>query len=70
MRFPKNVDPHIFGFVTNVHELMDASDVLISKAGGLTSSEAMAKSLPIIIIDPIPGQESRNTDLIVENGAG
>jgi processive 1,2-diacylglycerol beta-glucosyltransferase len=49
---------------------MDASDVLISKAGGLTSSEALAKSLPMLIIDPIPGQESRNTDLIVENGAG
>jgi processive 1,2-diacylglycerol beta-glucosyltransferase len=70
MCFPKNVDPYIFGFVTNVHELMDASDVLISKAGGLTSSEAMAKSLPMLIIDPIPGQESRNTDLIVEHGAG
>jgi processive 1,2-diacylglycerol beta-glucosyltransferase len=68
--FPKNVDPHIFGFVTNIHKLMDASDVLISKAGGLTSSEAMAKSLPILIIDPIPGQESRNADLIVEHGAG
>jgi len=70
MRFPNNVDAHIFGFVTNVHELMDASDILISKAGGLTSSEAMAKSLPMIIIDPIPGQESRNADLIVEHGAG
>lgn len=70
MRFPENVDPHIFGFVTNIHELMDAADVLISKAGGLTSSEAMAKSLPMLIIDPIPGQESRNTDLIVEHGAG
>jgi processive 1,2-diacylglycerol beta-glucosyltransferase len=70
MCFPKNIDPYIFGFVTNVHELMDASDVLISKAGGLTSSEAMAKSLPMLIIDPIPGQESRNTDLIVEHGAG
>jgi processive 1,2-diacylglycerol beta-glucosyltransferase len=70
MCFPKNVDPKIFGFVTNIHELMDASDILISKAGGLTSSEAMAKSLPMLIIDPIPGQESRNTDIMVEHGAG
>ncbi len=70
MCFPKNVDPRIYGFVANIHELMDASDVLISKAGGLTSSEAMAKSLPMLIIDPIPGQESRNTDVIVEHGAG
>ena len=49
---------------------MDASDLLISKAGGLTSSEAMAKSLPMLIIDPIPGQESRNADMIIEHGAG
>jgi processive 1,2-diacylglycerol beta-glucosyltransferase len=70
LRFPKNVDPHIFGFVANIHELMNASDVLISKAGGLTSSEALAKSLPMLVIDPIPGQESRNTDLIIEHGAG
>jgi processive 1,2-diacylglycerol beta-glucosyltransferase len=69
-RFPKNINTRVFGFIDNIHELMDASDVLISKAGGLTSSEAMAKSLPMLIIDPIPGQESRNTDLIVENGAG
>jgi processive 1,2-diacylglycerol beta-glucosyltransferase len=70
IRFPENISPSVFGFVTNIHELMDASDVLISKAGGLTSSEALAKSLPMLIIDPIPGQESRNTDLIVEQGAG
>jgi processive 1,2-diacylglycerol beta-glucosyltransferase len=68
--FPRNVRPMIFGFVDNIHELMDSADVLVSKAGGLTSSEAMAKSLPMLIIDPIPGQESRNTDLIVEHGAG
>jgi processive 1,2-diacylglycerol beta-glucosyltransferase len=70
MTFPKNVDPKIFGFVANIHELMDASDILISKAGGLTSSEAMAKSLPMLIIDPIPGQESRNTDIMIEHGVG
>jgi processive 1,2-diacylglycerol beta-glucosyltransferase len=68
--FPENIDPSIFGFITNVHKLMDASDILISKAGGLTSSEAMAKSLPMLIVDPIPGQESRNTDMIIEHGAG
>lgn len=70
MHFPENVHPQIFGFITNIHESMDAADVLISKAGGLTSSEALAKSLPMLIVDPIPGQESRNTDLIVEYGAG
>jgi processive 1,2-diacylglycerol beta-glucosyltransferase len=70
IHFPNNVQAHVFGFVSNIHDLMDASDVLISKAGGLTSSEALAKSLPMLIIDPIPGQESRNTDLIVEHHAG
>jgi len=70
MQFPTNIKHNIFGFVNNIHQLMDASDLLISKAGGLTSSEAMAKALPMLIIDPIPGQESRNTDLIVEYGAG
>ncbi|MDI6802809.1 MAG: glycosyltransferase [Bacteroidota bacterium] len=70
VNFPCNINPYIYGFIDNMHEFMDASDLLISKAGGLTSSEAMAKSLPILIIDPIPGQESRNTDIIVEYGAG
>lgn len=49
---------------------MDASDVLISKSGGLTSAESMAKRLPMIIVDPIPGQETRNAEMIVERGAG
>ncbi len=70
LEFPKNVTPYVYGFIDNMHEFMDASDLLISKAGGLTSAEAMAKSLPILIVDPIPGQESRNTDIIVEHGAG
>jgi processive 1,2-diacylglycerol beta-glucosyltransferase len=70
VHFPENINPKIFGFVTNIHQIMDASDILISKAGGLTSSEAMAKSLPMLIVDPIPGQESRNSDMIIEHGAG
>ncbi|MBA4312047.1 MAG: hypothetical protein C0417_05410 [Chlorobiaceae bacterium] len=70
IQFPHNIFPTIYGFVDNIHELMDASDLLISKSGGLTSSEAMAKSLPILIVEPIPGQESRNADIIVEHGAG
>ena len=70
VRMPQNINQKIFGFITNIHTLMDASDLLITKAGGLTSSEALAKSLPMLIIDPIPGQESRNTDMIIEHGAG
>jgi len=68
--FPPNVHASVFGFVDNIHELMDAADILVSKSGGLTSAEAMAKRLPMIIVDPIPGQESRNAGMIVERGAG
>lgn len=68
--FPQNVRPQIHGFVNNVHVMMEAADVLVSKAGGLTSAEAMAKRLPMLIVDPIPGQEMRNADFIVEAGAG
>lgn len=65
-----NVELRALGFVDNMHEWMDAADLLVSKSGGLTSSEALAKGLPMLIVDPIPGQESRNADLIVEHGAG
>jgi processive 1,2-diacylglycerol beta-glucosyltransferase len=70
MSTPHHVRLRVFGFVDNIYELMDASDLLISKSGGLTSAEAMAKALPMLIVDPIPGQETRNADLIIEHGAG
>jgi len=57
------------GYVNYVDKLMDASDCIISKPGGLTTSEAMAKRLPMIIVDPIPGQEDRNTEFLTNNGA-
>lgn len=60
---------HILGFVTNIQDLMGASDLMIGKAGGLTSSEAMASSLPMLIIDPIPGQEERNAEFLELAGA-
>lgn len=59
----------VFGFVNNIHELMDASDVVISKPGGLTTSEVLAKGKAMIVIDPIPGQEQRNCEYLLENGA-
>lgn len=67
---PDNVQTVVFGFVENIHELMSAADILVSKAGGLTSAEAMAMGLPMIIVDPIPGQETRNAEIIVEQRAG
>ncbi len=59
----------VFGYVDNVHELMTASDVLITKAGGVTVSEALVKGLPMLIYRPIPGQEEGNTRYLVAHGA-
>ena len=60
----------IYGYVKNMDELMEASDIMISKSGGLTSTEAMAKDLPLIILYPIPGQEFSNSEFLLRNGAG
>lgn len=66
-RWNKKVMP--FGFVDNVDVMMDASDFIITKPGGLTSSEFLSKKLPAIIMNPIRGQEDRNTEFLVNNGA-
>lgn len=58
-----------FGFVNNVDVMMDAADCIITKPGGLTTSELLAKGLPAVILEPIPGQESRNMEFLVNNGA-
>lgn len=50
----------VLGFCDNVHEFMSIADLLISKSGGLTMTEATCKKLPVLIIDPIPGQEVIN----------
>lgn len=57
-----------FGFVTNVDELMDAADCIITKPGGITTSEALSKGLPMIMMNPIPGQEDRNVEFLLNNG--
>ena len=59
----------ILPFVRIVPELMCVSDVLITKAGGLTTSEALAMELPMIIFHPIPGQEYANRDYLMRAGA-
>lgn len=58
-----------YGFVDNVDVMMDASDCIITKPGGLTTSELLAKGLPAIIMNPIRGQEDRNMEFLVNNGA-
>lgn len=60
----------ILGYTENIHEWMAASDLLISKAGGLTVSEALTSGLPMIIIRPTPGQEDGNTVYLTKAGAG
>jgi len=59
----------VFGFVDNVFDYMHASDVLLSKPGGLTSSEALAARLPMVLVRPLPGPEERNTRYLVERKA-
>lgn len=59
----------VLGFASNMHELMTVADLIITKPGGLTSSEALALGRPIMILDPIPGQEAANSDFLLEHGA-
>jgi processive 1,2-diacylglycerol beta-glucosyltransferase len=60
----------VFGFVDFMDELMAISDLLITKPGGITVSESIAMGVPMIFIEPIPGQEEANADYLVEQGAG
>jgi processive 1,2-diacylglycerol beta-glucosyltransferase len=59
----------VLGFVGNMHELMAVCDLIVSKPGGLTSSEALAMGRPLLILNPIPGQEAANSDFLLEHGA-
>jgi processive 1,2-diacylglycerol beta-glucosyltransferase len=57
------------GFTRTIERLMKAADVAVTKPGGLTTSECLAMGLPMILVNPIPGQEERNADYLLENGA-
>jgi len=59
----------VLGYTTEMDELMTAADILVGKPGGLTTSEALAKGLVPVIVNPIPGQEERNADHLLEEGA-
>ena len=56
------------GFTDQVERLMACADLVITKPGGLTTSECLAMGLPMIILAPIPGQEERNADFLLEQG--
>ena len=58
-----------FGYTKEMDELMTASDLVLGKPGGLTTSEALAKGLVFVIVNPIPGQEERNSDHLLEGAA-
>ncbi len=66
-RFRHPVVP--IGYTDDIPKLMDAATLLISKPGGLTTAEALAKGLPLIIVNPIPGQEAYNARYLLSQGA-
>jgi processive 1,2-diacylglycerol beta-glucosyltransferase len=59
---------HLVGFTSEMDAYMSAADLLVGKAGGLTTSEALAKGLVLVIVNPVPGQEERNSDHLLEAG--
>lgn len=59
---------YVYGFVDNVDVMMDAADFIITKPGGLSMSESLAKGLPAILVNPIPGHENRNLEFFLNNG--
>jgi 1,2-diacylglycerol 3-beta-galactosyltransferase len=65
-----NIPSHIYGFVTNMPDFMRAADILVTKAGPGTISEALIANLPIILYHRIPGQEEGNVSYVIDEGAG
>ena len=59
----------VLGYTNEMPDLLGAATLLLSKPGGLTTAEALARGLPIVILDPIGGQEERNSDVLLEAGA-
>jgi processive 1,2-diacylglycerol beta-glucosyltransferase len=61
---------HILEYTNSVDELMELANLIITKPGGMTTAESLSKGLPMVIVNPIPGQEMRNTDFLIEKGIG
>lgn len=62
-------DFRVFGYTSEMSDFMGAATILLSKPGGMTTAEALARGLPMVILDPIGGQEERNSDVLLEAGA-
>lgn len=58
-----------FGYTDKISLIMDASDCIVTKPGGLSVSEALSKGLPMILVNPIPGHEERNLTFLLNSGA-
>jgi processive 1,2-diacylglycerol beta-glucosyltransferase len=69
MHVPARHRARILGFTDQMDELLAVADLVVSKPGGLTTSETLARGAVMVIVNPIPGQESRNSDYLLENGA-
>jgi processive 1,2-diacylglycerol beta-glucosyltransferase len=68
VKFPERLFAQ--GFTNQVEQLMACADLIVTKPGGLTTSECLAMGLPMIVNSPIPGQEERNCDYLLEQGVG
>ncbi|MPM89097.1 Processive diacylglycerol beta-glucosyltransferase [bioreactor metagenome] len=68
----KNLDTKnllvVYGFANNMHELIEVSDLVITKPGGVTTAEVLSREKPLIIFSPIPGQESDNAEFLLNSG--
>lgn len=69
IKYNKEAYVHIFEYTNMVPELMSISNLVVTKPGGLTTSESLASGLPIVVINPIPGQEEENATYLVKHNA-
>jgi processive 1,2-diacylglycerol beta-glucosyltransferase len=69
VKAPERHRVKVLGFTDQIDELMASADLVVSKPGGLTTSEVLARGAVMVIVNPIPGQESRNSDYLLEQGA-
>ena len=59
----------VYGFVNNIHELIELSDCIITKPGGVSVSEVLSREKPLVIFSPLPGQEYENAEFLLNSGA-
>lgn len=68
LKIPQGSHVEVYGFVTNMHELLGIADLTVTKPGGLSTSECLARCVPMVLVSPIPGQEERNAEMLLESG--